>query len=87
MLRMMRNQTTKFWRSAAQCSFGCIALALVTLACFRLEVGLATTAFVYLIVIVLLSLMGSFLVSAILSIVAVGGLNYFFCSADLQFPR
>jgi hypothetical protein len=55
-LRVMRNQTTRFWRSAAQCSFGCIALGVVTLACFRLEVGLATTAFVYLIVIVLLSL-------------------------------
>ncbi len=82
---MMRNQTTKFWRSAAQCSFGCIALAVVTLACFQLEVGLAATAFVYLIVIVLLSLMGSFLVSAILSIVAVGGLNYFFAPPIFNF--
>jgi hypothetical protein len=55
------NQTLRSWRSAAQVFFGSIALASVTLACFRLEIGLATTAFIYLVVIVLLSLMGSFL--------------------------
>ena len=75
---MMFKQTTRIWHSAAQCFFGSIALAVVTLICFRLEVGLATTAFVYLLVIVLFSLMGSFFTSAILSIAAVGGLNYFF---------
>src|SRR5258708_39399331 len=82
----MGNQTLRFWRSAAQFFFGSIALALATLACFRLEVGLATTAFIYLIVIVLLSLTGGFLVSAILCIVAAGALRYFFCSAAFQFP-
>jgi PAS domain S-box-containing protein len=75
---MMFKQITRIWHSAAQCFFGSIALAVVTLICFRLEVGLATTAFVYLLVIVLFSLMGSFFTSAILSIAAVGGLNYFF---------
>lgn len=86
----MRNQTLIFWRSAAQFFFGSIALALVTLACFRLEVGLATTAFIYLVVIVLLSQMGSFFVSAILSIVAVASLSYFFAppifSFDVDYP-
>jgi K+-sensing histidine kinase KdpD len=74
---MTFRQAATLRRSAVQCFLGTIALALVTLACFRLEAGLATTAFVYLIVIVLLSLRGSFFVSAILSIVAVVALNYF----------
>jgi PAS domain S-box-containing protein len=82
---MMRNQATRFWRSAAQCFLGSIALALVTLACFRLEFNLATTAFAYLIVIVLLSLMGSFFVSAVLSIMAVAGLSYFFAAPIFSF--
>src|SRR3981189_3689739 len=82
---MMFKQITRIWHSAAQCFFGSIALAVVTLICFRLEVGLATTAFVYLLVIVLFSLMGNFFASAILSIVAVGGLNYFFAPPILNF--
>ena len=40
----------------------------MTMACFSLGLDLATTAFAYMIVIVLLSLMGSFYVSAILSL-------------------
>jgi len=76
---------SKRWRSVAQCFIGSIALALVTLVCFRLEVDLPTTAFAYLIVIVLLSLMGSFFVSAVLSIIAVGVLNYFFASPIFSF--
>ena len=82
---MIRNQTTKVWRSAAQCLLGIIALALVTLVFFRLGIDLATTAFAYLIVIVPLSLMGSFLVSAFLSIMAVALLNYFFAAPIFNF--
>ena len=75
---MMRNQITNFWNSAAQFFLGSIVLALVTLVFFRLGVDLASTAFAYLIVIVLFSLMGSFIASALLAIVAVAGLAYFF---------
>ena len=46
---------------------------------------LATVAFAYLIVIVLLSLMGSFYVSAVLSIIAVAALIYFFASPIFNF--
>jgi hypothetical protein len=56
---MMRNQITNFWNSAAQFFFGSIVLALVTLVFFRLGVDLASTAFAYLIVIVLASLMAA----------------------------
>jgi PAS domain S-box-containing protein len=58
--------------------FGGAALGAVTWACFELRLDLATTAFAYLIVIVLLSLMDSFASSAIFSAIAVGCLDYFF---------
>jgi K+-sensing histidine kinase KdpD len=46
---------------------------------------LASTAFAYLIVIVLFSLMGSFIASALLAIIAVAGLVYFFAPAIFDF--
>jgi PAS domain-containing protein len=61
---MMRNQLTNFRNLAAHFFLGSLALALVTLVFFRLGADLASTAFAYLIVIVLLSLMGSFIASA-----------------------
>src|SRR6476620_714464 len=79
-MQIKRDWKSALWHSVAQGLFGGIALALVTLACFRLGLDLATTAFAYLIVIVLLSLMGSFYVSAVLSIIAVVALIYFFAS-------
>ena len=51
---------------------------MVTFACLRLKADLATTAFIYLAVIVLLSLIGSYLASVILIIMAIAGLAYFF---------
>lgn len=63
---------------AAQFLFGGIGLALLTFVCLRLELNLATTGFAYLILIALLSLMGSLIGSLILSVVAVGLLDYFF---------
>jgi light-regulated signal transduction histidine kinase (bacteriophytochrome) len=41
---MVHSQTTNFRNSAAQCFLGSIALALVTLAFFRIHVDLASTA-------------------------------------------
>ena len=73
----MENRTEIFWRAAQQCFFGCIALALITIVCFRLKADLPTTAFVYLAVIVLLSLIGSYFASVILIIMAVAGLVIF----------
>jgi PAS domain S-box-containing protein len=72
-----RNGITRTWHSAAQLLFGVAALALVTWLCYRLRLSLATTAFAYLILVVLLSLTGSS-IPLILAILAVGFLNYFF---------
>jgi PAS domain S-box-containing protein len=57
---------------------GCTALGAVTWVCFRLQLSIATTGFIYLIVIVLLSSMDSYVSSVIFSMVAVVLLNYFF---------
>jgi PAS domain S-box-containing protein len=75
---MMPNQIATFRGSAAQCFFGIIALTVVTLVCLRLKADLSTMAFIYLAVIVLLSLFGSYFASAFLILMAVAGLAYFF---------
>jgi PAS domain S-box-containing protein len=75
---MKHNQTYRLWRSAALCVFGSIGLALVTFVGYRLQLNLATTALLYMIVVVLMSLTGSFVSSAFISIIAVLGLAYFF---------
>jgi PAS domain S-box-containing protein len=81
----MENRTEIFWRAAQQCFFGCIALALATTVCFRLKADLPTTAFIYLAVIILLSLIGSYFASVVLIIVAVAGLAYFFAPPIFSF--
>jgi signal transduction histidine kinase len=75
----------KFRRSAAQCLFGCIGLAAVTLICFQFHFNLATAALLYLIVVVLLSLKGSFVSSAVVSAIAVGCLAYAFAPPIFSF--
>ena len=68
----------RLWRTVAPSLSGSIALALLTFVCFRLRLDLATTAYLYLIVVVLLSLEGRSLSSAIVSLIAVGCLAYYF---------
>src|SRR5262245_15976192 len=84
-LRMMRNQTMNFGRLAAQFFFGSLALALVTLAFFWFRVDIAATAFVYLAVILLFALNGSFTVSVLLSILCVAGLVFLSAPPILHF--
>jgi hypothetical protein len=62
----------RLWRAVAQCLSGSIALALVTFVWFRFPLNLATVVCLYLIIIVLLSLQGSFLSLAVVSFIAVG---------------
>jgi len=70
--------TYRFWRSAAQCLLGSIAVALVTFVCFRLQLSAGIAALLYLIVVVLLSATDAFVPSIFISIIAVLCLNYFF---------
>jgi two-component system, LuxR family, sensor kinase FixL len=82
---MNYNQTSRFWRAVAQCLCGSIALALLTFVCFRLHLTLATTVCLYLIIIVLVSLGGSFLSSAVVSLIAIGCLAYYFLPPIFSF--
>src|SRR5271156_319065 len=75
---MNRNGTNVFWRSAAQCLLGSIAVALLTFVCFRLGVRAGIAALLYLAVVVLLSGTDAFIPSVIVSIIAVLCLDYFF---------
>jgi C4-dicarboxylate-specific signal transduction histidine kinase len=75
---MKRNGTYRYWRAAAQCVLGIIAVALVTLVCFRLQTGAAVAVLLYLTVVVLLSATDAFVPSVFVSIIAVLCLNYFF---------
>jgi len=82
---MVHNRTTNFRNLAAQFFLGSIALASMTLAFCRLGVDLASTAFAYLIVIVLFAPMGSFIASALLAVISVAGLVYFFAPPIFDF--
>jgi K+-sensing histidine kinase KdpD len=75
---MKGNRTYSFWRSAAQCLLGSVAVALITFACFRLRVNLTIACLLYLTVVVLLSVMDAVVASIFVSIVAVLCLDYFF---------
>ncbi len=81
---MQQNQTMNVRGLAAQLVLGSVVLALVIAAFFRLHADLATTAFACLIVILLFSLMGSFVASVLLSVLAVVALDYFFAPPVFQ---
>jgi K+-sensing histidine kinase KdpD len=81
---MRRNQITNF-RNSARFFLGSIALALVTVVFVRLGVDLASTAFAYLIVVVLFALMGSFIAPALFAVMSVAGLVYFFAPPTFDF--
>jgi signal transduction histidine kinase len=65
-------------RSVARCLLGIIALAALTLVCFLLHLNVSAVGFLYLIVIVLLSLAEDFVSSIVSCIFASGCLAYFF---------
>ncbi len=72
------NRLAALQRLAVLWVAGSVALALATLVCFQIGVSFATTAFVFLIIVVLLCLLDSFISSAIFSASAIGLLNFFF---------
>jgi len=75
---MMTTAIHKVSRSVVPGLLGAVGLALVTFICFRFQVGLATAALLYLMIVVLMSLKGSFVSSTVVSALAAGCLDYFF---------
>lgn len=76
---------SKLWRSGARSFGGVLLVGLVTFICYGLRVNLATVAFFYLLVIVLLSLAGDFRSTVFVSLVSSLALDYFFTPPVLSF--
>ena len=64
---------------------GCAIMALAAWLCFRAGLDFATTAFVFLIIIVALSLLDSLISSVVFSVAAIGILTYFFVEPLFSF--
>ena len=71
--------------AAVQFLLGISGVGLITFVCFVVGFGLTRTAWVYLILIALVSLLGNFGTSVVLSIIAVACLNYFFVPPLFEF--
>jgi PAS domain S-box-containing protein len=82
---MPDKKNPAIWRTVAQTLYGSVAIAFLTFVCFRLHFHLATTVCLFLIVVVLLSLQGSLLSSAIVTLIAVGLLAYYFAPPIFSF--
>ena len=81
----MHKRKPQLQTVAAQFLLGITGLALITLVCFWVGFHITRTAFAYLVLIALVSLLGSFTVSVVLSLVAVACLNYFFAPPLFDF--
>jgi hypothetical protein len=72
------TEPNRVWASLIRSGQGCFLIALITFVCDRLHLNLTITGFIYLIAIVLQSLIGNFISSALVSVVAVLCLDFFF---------
>jgi PAS domain-containing protein len=77
-MEITHKQRPRLHAVSAQFLLGIAGVALITFVCFKIGFGVGRTSLAYLIWIALVSLFGSFVVSVVLSIVAVACLNYFF---------
>lgn len=84
-MQVRLNETSSLQRAVLQLFLGGGGLILLTFICFRLGLNIPTVGFAYLIVIALLSLIGSFTASVLLSFGAVALLNYFFAPSLFSF--
>ena len=71
--------------AASQLLLGIAGLALITFVCFQLDFHVGRTALAYLLLVVLLSQLGSFGASVALSIIATACLNFFFAPPLFEF--
>jgi len=74
-----------YWFALVRILFGGAALALLTFVCVRLSLNLATALCLYLTIIILLSLWGSFAASTVVSLLAVASLDYYFSPPIFSF--
>jgi len=82
---MQRFTRIGFWRTTLWSTLGSLAVTLLTLVAFRLHLSLVTASFCFLLLLVLQSLSGEFISSAIVAVLAVGCLDYFFVEPLFSF--
>jgi two-component system sensor histidine kinase KdpD len=82
---MQRVKAQKIWRSCIRAIPGTLLVGLVTAICYALRLDLTVTGFLYLIIVVLQSLIGDFVSSAIVSVIADLCLNFFFAPPLFSF--
>jgi C4-dicarboxylate-specific signal transduction histidine kinase len=75
---MMRRWRSQYWFSAAICVFGVATLVALAYACLLLGCDFATAGFLLLVCVVMISTLGRYFTSVILSVAAVGCLVFFF---------
>ena len=77
----------RVWSHLIRTMLGCLLIGTITVVCYRLQLNLSITGFIYLIVVVLQSLVGSFASSAAVSVVAVLCLDFFFTPPLFSFAK
>jgi signal transduction histidine kinase len=82
---MMRRWRSQYWFSAAICVFGVAALVALAYACLLLGCDFATAGYLLLVCVVVISTLGRYVTSVILSVVAVGCLIFFFAPPIFSF--
>jgi PAS domain-containing protein len=80
-----QNRRRRLRTVAAQFLLGITGLALITFVCFQLDFGVARTGFAFVILIAMVSLLGSFSASVVLYFLAAACLNYFFAPPLFEF--
>ena len=74
-----------FWRCMQWCGVGCLGIASMTALGYQLHFNIAAASLCFLLSIVLISLAGDFRASCVVSLLALGSLDYFFTSPILSF--
>ena len=82
---MQKVEDQRFWHSVIRAIPGTFLVGVATLICYASRLDLTVTGFIYLIIVVLQSLIGDFVSSAIVSVIADLCLNFFFAPPLFSF--
>ncbi len=85
MAKRERSNSSFLLNLAGSTSVGCVAVGLTTYCCFHFHLNLTITSFLYLIIVVLQSLRGCFASSALVSVLTVACLDFFFTEPLFSF--
>ena len=80
---MRETQVSRLKHSAGQVALGAAGVSAITALCFPAHLDLTIPGFLYLLLVVFLSVTGGFASSAIVAVIAVACLEYFLHTADI----